>query len=139
IGIKMLLNEGMHIKKDGATLGVSGIDDVHYYFNSDLPKANRSLTDCPVKILLAHSPESIPEAEKIGFDLYLTGHTHGGQICLPNGRMVLHNSRAPHVFSRGTWHFGKMHGYTSTGTGSSGFPARFNCPPEITLHILRDK
>ena len=138
IGIKMLLNEGVQIRKNGSALGISGIDDVHYYFNADLAKASYPLTDCPVKILLAHSPESITEAEKIGFDLYLAGHTHGGQICLPNGRMVLHNSRSPRVFSQGAWQSGKMQGYTSKGTGSSGFPARFNCPPEITLHLLRD-
>jgi predicted MPP superfamily phosphohydrolase len=68
----------------------------------------------------------------------LSGHTHGGQICLPGGRHLVSSSRGlPRQFVKGRWQSGGMCGYTSPGTGSSGVAARLNCPPEITVHVLR--
>ena len=89
------------------------------------------------RILLAHSPEVIPEASERGFCLYLTGHTHAGQICLPGGWPPMVNARCPRRYIAGAWTFNGMAGYTSRGTGSSGVFARFNCPPEVVIHILR--
>ena len=69
----------------------------------------------------------------------LCGHTHGGQICLPGGLALTFNSSAPRFTGAGPWSYDLMQAYTSMGTGSSVVPARFNCPPEITLHQLRKK
>jgi predicted MPP superfamily phosphohydrolase len=89
-----------------------------------------------VSILLAHSPEIYRRAAYVGFDVMLCGHTHGGQIRLPGTPALTYNSAAPRYTGEGDWTFDLMQGYTSAGTGSSIFPARFNCPPEITLHRL---
>jgi len=86
--------------------------------------------------LLAHSPEVFVEAEKAGFELYFCGHTHGGQVCLPGDFVLINNARSPRKLCKGSWSHGRMSGYTSPGTGCSGLPVRFNCPPTIALHIL---
>jgi uncharacterized protein len=78
----------------------------------------------------------IPKAAEIGFNYYLCGHTHGGQICLPGGIPILTNTGFLKRYIKGPWKRGKMHGYTSRGTGTSGLNVRYFCPPEITLHIL---
>jgi predicted MPP superfamily phosphohydrolase len=76
-------------------------------------------------------------AAQFGFALCLAGHTHGGQICLPNGKaLVLPTKNLPPALVAGRWQAGPMPGYTSRGTGSCGVNARFHCPPEITLHTL---
>jgi hypothetical protein len=87
-------------------------------------------------ILLSHSPEIFSEAERVGFDLQLSGHTHGGQLCLPGGLPVIVPCRVDRMFVNGRWSHLTLQGYTSPGTGSCALAARWNCPPEIALHIL---
>ncbi|MHC4946106.1 MAG: metallophosphoesterase, partial [Planctomycetota bacterium] len=89
------------------------------------------------KVLAVHTPELFQEASDAGIDLYLCGHTHGGQICLPWIGPVLLNSHCPRRLTRGRWKQGSMQGYTSTGAGSSMVPLRFNCAPEIALIELK--
>ena len=80
-----------------------------------------------------HTPEMIPEAAQHGIDLYLCGHTHGGQICLPLIAPLLTQANCPRRYTRGAWRYGQVHGYTNTGAGASGVAVRFLCPPEIAL------
>ena len=108
---------------DGVTLDADCDDD--------------GIPDESVSLLLAHSPEIYRHAAYVGFDVMMCGHTHGGQICLPGGIALTFNSSAPRFTGVGAWSYALMQGYTSAGTGSSVVPARFNCPPEVTLHHLR--
>ena len=66
------------------------------------------------RILLAHSPEVIPEASERGFCLYLTGHTHAGQICLPGGWPPMVNARCPRRYIAGAWTFNGMATHSDT-------------------------
>ena len=78
-----------------------------------------------------------PLAAAAGCALYLCGHTHGGQICLPGGRPILtHLTRCRHLAS-GRWQCGAMTGYTNRGIGVSGPPLRFNCSGEAAVITLR--
>ena len=90
-------------------------------------------------ILLSHTPETYREAAAAGFDLMLSGHTHGGQLCLPGGIPIKLEARLPRSMGAGAWRYAEMAGYTSVGAGTSLLPVRLNCPPEITLHTLRCK
>ncbi|NJB69509.1 hypothetical protein GGQ74_003220 [Desulfobaculum xiamenense] len=137
MGIRMLLNEGVRIHRERAVLTLCGVDDPHYYGSDDLDRARRGVDPDACTILLCHSPELYAEAEEAGFDLFLCGHTHAGQICLPGGIPLVTNAACPRRFARGAWRHGAMLGYTSRGTGASGLPVRFFCPPEITIHTLR--
>lgn len=135
-GIRMLLNETATIEKDGASLHIVGLDDAHFYGAHHLGKALHDLPQKDIKILLVHSPELIFEAARAGLHGYLCGHTHGGQICLPGGIPIVINAHCLRAYASGPWKYERMPGYTSRGTGSSGYPARFFCRPEITLHRL---
>lgn len=136
-GLPVLLNESVFIERDNSRLWIAGIDDPHFYGTHDLAAARRPIPDGDFSILLAHSPEVHAEAAAAGFDLQLSGHTHGGQLCLPGGRPVVVPCKLPARFVSGRWTSSTMQGYTSPGTGSCGVAARLNCPPEITLHVLR--
>ena len=137
LGIQMLLNESVALEHRDATVFLAGIDDPHYYRADNLEKASAAIPDDATSILLAHSPEIFRHAAYAGFDLMLSGHTHAGQICLPGGRPLMCNARCPRFVCAGAWQFEKLQGYTSAGSGVSVVDVRFNCPPEVTLHVLR--
>jgi predicted MPP superfamily phosphohydrolase len=136
LGVKLLLNEHTAVRRRGSAIYLAGIDDPHYFAADNLEKAYEGIPDDAVSLLLAHSPEIYRHAAYVGFDAMLCGHTHGGQICLPGSIPLSLNSSAPRFTGAGPWRYDLMQGYTSVGTGSSVVPARFNCPPEITLHWL---
>ncbi|MFZ1492497.1 MAG: metallophosphoesterase [Candidatus Competibacter denitrificans] len=137
LGIATLLNEAVTLEHGGARIHLAGIDDPHYYQVDNFDKAAANIPPEEVSILLSHSPETYRLAAHAGFDLMLSGHTHGGQICLPGGIALMTNADCPRAFCRGAWRYHTMQGYTSTGSGASVVGVRFNCPPEITLHHLR--
>ena len=135
-GVRLLINESEGLEVEGEKLWIIGLDDAHFYGLHDFGKALLAVPAGDAKILLVHSPEVIEEAESRGFGLYLTGHTHAGQFCLPGGFPILVNASCKRKYAALNWKFNKMSGYTSAGVGSSGIFARFFCPPEIVIHIL---
>ena len=136
-GIRVLLNEHVKIERGGESLFLLGIDDPHHYKTDDLTQALAGTPDKACRILLAHSPQAVPEAAAAGVSLYLCGHTHGGQICRPDGQPLLKRSRRQINKALGAWEYEGMPCYTSRGAGTSSIAVRFNCPPEITLHTLK--
>lgn len=136
MGVHVLLNDAACLQRGAAEIVLAGVDDPHYYKCHDLQKALSAATPDQVVILLSHSPEIASEASGCGVDLYLCGHTHGGQICLPGGTPVFVNVSCNRRYVSGNWKCGDMQGYTSRGAGYSFMPARIFCPPEITLHTL---
>jgi predicted MPP superfamily phosphohydrolase len=135
-GVRMLLNEAVALEADGARLWLVGLDDPHFYGLYDFEKALRGVPSTEPRLLLAHSPEIVSEAAARGFCLYLTGHTHGGQMCLPGGFAPYVNVHCARDQIVGAWHRDGMEGYTSAGVGASGVFGRFFCPPEIVIHRL---
>jgi len=136
-GVTLLLNEHTAIQRAGQSIHLVGVDDCHYFKAHDLDLAVQGLDGQDFKILLSHSPELYDAAARKGFDLCLSGHTHGGQICLPGGRAVVYSAAAPRKCIHGLWNHNGMAGYTSGGAGASGVPVRFNCRGEINLFTLR--
>src|ERR1700719_155562 len=140
IGIRMLLNESDAIERSGEQIHLVGIDDAHYYRVDNIEKAASSLPAADFSILLSHTPEIYRQAAHAGFQVLLSGHTHGGQICLPGAIPIILDSVLPRRMGAGAWMYRGMVGYTSVGVGSCILPVRLNCPPEITLHrLLRDR
>jgi hypothetical protein len=137
MGIKVLLNEAVTIERGDERIHVAGIDDAHFYRVDNIEKAASGMPHDEFSILVSHTPEIYRQAAHADFDLLLSGHTHGGQICLPGGIPITLDSTLPREFGSGPWKYHGMIGYTSAGAGTSIVPARFNCPPEITLHHLR--
>jgi predicted MPP superfamily phosphohydrolase len=137
MGIQMLLNEHEPIKRGNQCIYLAGVDDAHFFRADNIEKAVSGIPNDAFSILLSHTPEIYRQAGLADFNLFLSGHTHGGQICLPGGVPITLDSVLPRRMGAGAWNYRNMIGYTSTGAGSSVVPVRFNCPPEITLHHLQ--
>ena len=93
----------------------------------------RASDSLPV-VLLHHNPCGGQYLEKAGIDLYLAGHTHGGQL-FP---LTLINNRV-FQFNKGLYQFGKMQVYTSCGTGTFGPPMRLGTRSELTVLELKPR
>lgn len=133
LGLEVLMNEHVVLRHEGAAVVVAGVTDlyaVHYdpAQRSDPAAAmSGAPTDAAVKVLLAHQPQSAYAAASAGFDLQLSGHTHGGQF-FPWNLVV----RFFHPFTAGLHRVGRLWIYISRGTGYWGPPKRFGAPSEIT-------
>jgi uncharacterized protein len=136
MGIRMLINECETIARGNQQLHLAGIDDAHYFRVDNIEKAGSQIPDDEFSILLSHTPEVYRQAAHAGFNLMLSGHTHGGQICLPGSIPIKLEAVLPRHMGAGAWRYRGMTGYTSVGAGSSIIAVRLNCPPEITLHRL---
>lgn len=137
MGIRMLLNEAATIVLGNQRIHVAGIDDAHYYRVDNIEKAASQFPHTEFSILLSHTPEIYRQAAHADFNLLLSGHTHGGQICLPGSIPLTLDSVLPRHMGSGSWKYHDMVGYTSVGAGSVIVPVRLNCLPEITLHHLQ--
>jgi uncharacterized protein len=133
LGARVLMNEHVVLDHDGAALTVAGVTDwsAHHFdpsHRSDPHAAARGAPDNALKVLLAHQPRSALLAEAAGYQLQLSGHTHGGQFW-PWNFLV----RLQQPFTAGLNRLGRLWVYTSRGTGYWGPPMRFGVPSEITL------
>jgi predicted MPP superfamily phosphohydrolase len=135
LGWRVLLNEAVPWRRGDSELWIAGVDDDHTYHTADVAQARAGIPRDACALLLSHTPATFAEAAQAGFAGVLSGHTHGGQICLPGG-IALYSSGTPRWLLRGPWAHRGMSGYTSRGVGASGVPARFFCPPEVTRHTL---
>lgn len=137
VGYKVLLNEGWEVTKDETSIYIGGVDDPYYFETDDISLAAKEIPNDAFSILLSHSPETFIDAENEGFNFMLSGHTHGGQFCLPGGFAPLHHGRCPRTTNKGLWSYGELLGYTSRGCGTVSIPARIFCQPEVAIHCLQ--
>ena len=129
MGMNVLINESYLLEKSGSILQFIGTDDIRFY-TEQIPLALKKSEDhCTVA--LVHSPELYDRAAEAGVNLYLCGHTHGGQICLPGGFPVMTNLKRGKKFHTGLWRYKGMQGITNVGAGTSVLPVRFNTVGEV--------
>lgn len=133
LGIKMLLNAHHVIERDGARLLIAGVTDYRAsrHLKSHTSSPEKALKGAPkhdAKVLLAHQPRSAFEAAKHGFDLQLSGHTHGGQYFPYNLAVYLAQPVA-----KGLAKIDGMWVYVNSGTCYWGPPMRTGVPAEVTL------
>jgi predicted MPP superfamily phosphohydrolase len=136
LGARVLLNDHVVLDHDGARVAVAGVTDyaAHHFdhaHRSDPARAAAGVPADAVKVLLAHQPRSAPDAARAGFDLQLSGHTHGGQFW-----PWMYFVRLQQPFTAGLRRLGRMWVYVSRGTGYWGPPMRFGSPSEITRLTL---
>jgi predicted MPP superfamily phosphohydrolase len=133
LGLAVLLNEHVVLRHGDASVILAGVTDLHagYFDPSHISDPVAALRGAPgnagVKLLLAHQPQSAFAAASAGFDLQLSGHTHGGQF-FPWNYVV----RLFHPFTAGLHRVDKLWVYISRGTGYWGPPKRLGAPSEIT-------
>lgn len=121
----------------GVKVALSGVDDPHHELEDYSQIAGAPNVDADIAIGLSHSPEPhvLDAFAEDGYDLVLSGHTHGGQVCLPGGKAIVTNcgidrSRASGLsrWTEKTW----LH--VSNGLGTSPYaPVRLFCRPSATL------
>ncbi|MCW5297171.1 metallophosphoesterase [Herbaspirillum lusitanum] len=133
LGLTVLLNEHVVLDHGGAPLVLAGVTDftAHHFDESQRSDPHAAIRNAPVsaaKVLLAHQPRSAAAAADAGFDLQLSGHTHGGQFFPWNFFVPL---QQPYV--AGLNRLRNLWVYTSRGTGYWGPPKRLLAPSEITL------
>lgn len=136
IGVTVLTNEHRLIQRGQGRLLVAGVPDLFGErfiptHRSDPIKALAGAPEAHVKLLLAHQPMSVYEAARAGFDVQISGHTHGGQF-FPWTFVVGLNQ----PFMAGLYRHGPTRLYVSRGTGYWGPPMRLGAPSEITRLIL---
>ena len=134
LGVTVLMNEHVVVGRGDAAVVVAGVTDfgAGHFDRGQASDPEAALVGSPagaaVRILLAHQPRSAAAAEQAGFDLQLSGHTHGGQFWPWNLLVPLQQP-----FTAGLHRWRRMWVYTSRGTGYWGPPKRFGAPSEITL------
>jgi predicted MPP superfamily phosphohydrolase len=140
LGLRVLKNEHVVLDHGEAKLVIAGVTDysAHHFDPVNRSDPVAALAHAPVdaaaRILLAHQPRSAPAAAAAGFDLQLSGHTHGGQFW-PWNFFV----RLQQPFTAGLARLGRLWIYTSRGTGYWGPPKRFGAPSEITrVRLVRE-
>jgi predicted MPP superfamily phosphohydrolase len=142
--ITWLLNEVREINLNGHTLQLAGLrctedrdQDVPNLYHLLDGRAGDQFT-----VLLYHSPDLMPEAAALGVDLYLCGHTHGGQLRLPLFGALVTSSDFGKRYEMGRYEEGNTTLYVSRGLGVEGLGApraRFLAPPEIVLWTLHSR
>lgn len=136
LGIRVLHNEHVVLGDGGRRLVLAGVTDFSgHHFDADHKSDPRAaIADAPadvVKVLLAHQPRSAPAAAAAGFDLQISGHTHGGQFLPWNLFVPLQQP-----YTAGLHQLGRMWVYVSRGTGYWGPPKRLGAPSEIGELVL---
>jgi uncharacterized protein len=134
LGFRVLMNEHVVLTHEGERLVIAGVSDYSaHHFNpqqrSDPEAALKNApSDVAARILLAHQPRTAPAAAAAGFDLQLSGHTHGGQFW-PWNLFV----RLQQPFTAGLHKLNQLSVYISRGTGYWGPPKRFGSPSDSTF------
>ena len=146
LGVQVLMNEHVLVHHsiddqdpETALMVVAGVTDfsAHHFDEAHRSDPHKAMANAPehavFKLLLAHQPRSAAAAADAGFDLQLSGHTHGGQFWPWN-----HFVQLQQPFTAGLHKLKELWVYTSRGTGYWGPPKRFGAPSEIThLRLVR--
>ena len=137
-GWRPLTNTTAEVRKDGATVRVTGVDDP-YIRRHRTEHIGREPSD-DLAIGIVHAPDVVSEWLLHGFDLVLAGHTHGGQVRLPVVGSVVTNCSLPAALAGGLHRVGNGWLHVSPGLGSGRFAQiRFARPPEATLLQIRPR
>ena len=136
--LTLLANEWAVVPAPGGPLNILGLVVTHDMERDRALLARMTPPALPagLNLLLMHPPDIAPEANAAGYDLYLCGHTHGGQIRLPLVGALFSSSHLGQRFIMGRYELGATTLYTARGVGLEGLGApraRFLCPPEIVL------
>lgn len=142
-GIHTLINQTTLINHKGVpNLQILGTEDTSWYMQ-DLGKLDREVLspNRPTKnifgLVLSHTANAAHLASDRGYHLYLSGHTHGGQWCFPDGKPLVNLLTNNRECIAGIQKFKGMYTYTSRGVGTSILPVRINCPAEATILTLK--
>jgi uncharacterized protein len=117
----------------GTALWLAGLP---YGHGAKLEQVIAPIPKTSISVLLFHTPDEIEHASTLGIDLYLAGHTHGGQVALPFYGALVTYSKFDKAFEAGKYQIGSTTLYVNRGIGMEGGRApriRFFARPEVTV------
>jgi predicted MPP superfamily phosphohydrolase len=131
-GVRLLEQERVIVEAKGGAVELIGLPgcsrwDLDHDFIRAVPPRQAGMP----RIVLSHYPDAFPAVRGMEADLFLAGHTHGGQACLPDGWPPLTHDRMPRRFAKGVHRFGRTVYAVSNGFGYSGLQLRVFCPMEV--------
>lgn len=135
LGMRFLRQEAELLRFGAAQLNLVGVD----HQRRDRPYLEHTaefVTPGAFNLLLSHNPDVFPVAAKQGFDLTISGHTHGGQINIDLLGSNINVADLVTPFTKGSYHIDKSSLYVNSGLGTIGVPVRLGSPPEVTLITL---
>lgn len=143
-GFTILDDTAVRLEHDGRGCWLGGfgfryLKQRPYRYSFPLKALFGAAPDHEPRLLLAHTSDLLPEAAGAGVALLLCGHTHGGQVCRPNGRPFrthLFRFNCP-AFASGLYDVDGLLLYVNRGVGTTALPIRTWCPPEAALLTLR--
>ncbi len=137
LGVHVLVGEMRRLACAEGSLEVIGLPGVSRDdLTSDLLDSFPLRPHGAVRIVLSHFPDAIRRATSLQPHLFLAGHTHGGQVCLPGGTAMLTHDTLPKSLAAGLHRHEDTLLHISRGVGTSGLKLRAFCPPEMTLFEL---
>jgi len=136
-GVRVLLHDRIRMNVNDSPIeliGLPGVDrtDLDERFLHTLPPRQPGVP----RIILCHYPDLIRQSAHVKADLYLAGHTHGGQICLPNGRAILTHDSLPRQLCKGAHDVEGTCLIVNRGFGFTTIPLRVFCPAEVVEIML---
>ena len=135
--VRFLRQAAVPLKFGQSTLNLVGVD--HQRSNQPYLQHTRELVSpSDFNLLLSHNPDVFPVAARQGFQLTLSGHTHGGQINVALAGENLNIADLVTPFTKGFYSLPESSLYVNSGLGTIGVPVRLGAPPEITLIRLCD-
>ncbi len=132
LGIDFLRSEARLLRFGDAALNLAGVD-YQPMGGPYLEHAERLRREGSFNVLLSHNPDVFPTAVRQGYDLTISGHTHGGQLVLNLFGLSLNVVRLFTPYVRGLYRQGRAAVYVSRGIGTVGLPVRIGASPEVTL------
>lgn len=134
-GIEMLTNRSIGLPHPFDNISVCGLDD-HIAGEPDAQRCFAAARD--VRVVLMHDPAGVLDIGERPFHVALCGHTHGGQIALPNGRPILVASGPlSRRYNAGRYPLSRNRTLlVSRGVGFGALPIRWNSPSSVSLCCL---
>lgn len=138
-GFEVLNHDKKVLEKDGEEIVVYGLN---FWDSSSQNSLLRSNSADKYNIFLYHTPDLIEDIQGNNVDMYLAGHTHGGQIALPFYGAIITFSKFGKKYEAGQYNVGQTYLYVNRGLGMEGGHApraRFFARPEITVFDIVPK
>lgn len=135
-------HERLEFKAGSLRLAVTGVDDPHHDLDDHDSVAGPPNEDSQLALALLHAPEPrvLSRFAADGYHLSLSGHTHGGQFCLPGSRAIITNCGIDRARVQGLHDYEGMAMHVSNGLGTSKFvPFRFFCRPSATVISVTER
>jgi predicted MPP superfamily phosphohydrolase len=133
-GVELLINRALRLPPPHDDLALVGLDDP--LTGRAAAEAVAPVADVPYKLAICHSPDGLYALAQTDVNLLLTGHTHGGAICLPGYRPIVMPSRAGRLYPYGRHQVNGLTLFVSRGVGGSLVPVRAWAPPDVVVFTI---